>query len=297
MIVIRNNCLTCRLTRGSWTMANGERIALWLYLTKVVQLQQHGDADLGLAVRAAAGPHLGVLHLLLQPPQHLVLEEVPQVARWQNKQSWFPSLDHPYSLQTSGRCPGLARPPAPPPWSPGPWSPQAHATHSCPAPRVRALWPPRVKLRCQSECSGELTSRIYFQVILAPLDNDLSNMKSKKFLFAQKNIHTRLPALFSYSICPHRRHKQVTDGCKTFQTWLVYKIFQQASFWLAGNKIPDLLSVAEYKAGISRNSNPIIVKVSINIYSDRDGLSTLSRSHGHPPPYNILPLGKHLGHD
>lgn len=69
---------------------------------------------------------------------------------------------------------------------------------------------------------------------------------------------------------------------------------------MASNKIPDLLSVVEYDAGISRNSNPIIVKVSINIYSDqaRDGLGTLSRNHhGHPPPYNILPLGKYLCHD
>ena len=45
------------------------------------------------------------------------------------------------------------------------------------------------------KCWGQLT-RIHFQVILAPLDNDLSNMKSKKLsLFAQKNIHMRLPAL------------------------------------------------------------------------------------------------------
>ena len=60
----------------------------------------------------------------------------------------FSPCDHSlHPLQTSGRCPGLSR--APPPWTPGPWSPQPHATHSCPAPRVQALWRPRVKLRCQ----------------------------------------------------------------------------------------------------------------------------------------------------
>ena len=50
------------------------------YLTDVAQVQQHGDPDPGVAVRAAAGDHLGVLHLLLQPPQPLVLAEVTQDA-------------------------------------------------------------------------------------------------------------------------------------------------------------------------------------------------------------------------
>ena len=51
------------------------------HLTDDVQVQQHGDPDPGVAVRAAAGDNIGVLHLLLQPPQPLVLAEVTQDAR------------------------------------------------------------------------------------------------------------------------------------------------------------------------------------------------------------------------
>ena len=74
----------------------------------------------------------------------------------------------------------------------------------------------------------------------------------------------------------------------------MYKLSERDDFRLVNNLITGLLLAAEEEAGISSNSNPIIVKVSINIYSDqaRDGLGTLSRNHhGHPPPYNILPLG------
>ena len=135
--------------------------------------------------------------------------------------------------------------------------------------------------------------RIHFQVILAPLDNDLSILKSKKmFLFVQWNIWDCQHLWYILSV--PARPIQVTDGCKTFQTWLVYKLSELDDFWLVNNLITGLLLAAENEAGISRNSNPIIVKVSINIYSDqaRDGLGTLSRNHhGHPPPYNILPLG------
>ena len=93
--------------------------------------------------------------------------------------------------------------------------------------------------------------RIHFQVILAPLDNDLSILKSKKmFLFVQWNIWDCQHLWYILSV--PARPIQVTDGCKTFQlglctnyqslmtsdwsiTWL------PASYWLPRTRLASLV--------------------------------------------------------
>ena len=131
------------------------------------------------------------------------------------------------------------------------------------------------------------SKRIHFRSFLRLWTMISQSWKVRKRFYVSSKIYDTASTRV-YFISP-ARPKHITDGCKTFSTCVINK----TGLWKVNNKITGLWLVGDYWWLISRNSNPIMVKVSINIYSDqaRDGLGTLSRIHGQPPPYNILPLG------